>query len=357
MSPTHYNFLTFLHCNDLDRLVVIIILQLIQAFKYNIIFPIIGQSLNNASGPISMILQPKISSVWFGPSERTMSTAISFQSNVLGLASSYFLSMLVKSSAQVPFLLYIYAVGGIAALVLAIIYFPDKPPTPPSVSGEMSTERNKADNNPVLVMKNSLACLKSPAAFVLIVFGSCPGGVYSGWMAMLVEIVVPLGYTEDQAEWMGFWAMIAGGISGIAFGKAHDIYKHYKTWCVGLLAANLVVFFWFTLTMANVLPGAYIAAQIGNILGGFLIGAPSGILYEGIVELTYPIPEQTGVNLYAILFNVWSLVFLACGDYLTPNVMNWILCGSILITLVAMLPMKETYPRSTLDDKGYTPIQ
>lgn len=325
-------------------------------FKYNIIFPIIGQTLNNAAGPITMMLQPKISSVWFGPTERTLSTAISFQSNVVGLAGSYFLSMLVKHVSDVPFVLYIYACGGVCGLVLAIVYFPEKPPTPPSVSGELSGAK-KVDNSPLSVFKNSLDCLKTPAGFVLIVFGACPGGVYSGWMAMVVEIVTPLGYSEDQAEWFGFYAMIAGGVGGILFGKAHDMYKHYKTWLIILIIGNLCVFFWFSLTMAKILPGAYLVAQIGNIIGGFLMGAPSGILYEGIVELTYPIPEQTGVNLYAILFNLWTLVFLAAGDYLTSTIMNWILCGAFLVTLVALLPIKEKYPRSYLDDKGYMPVQ
>jgi len=264
--------------------------------------------------------------------------------------------MVVKQASDVPFVLYIYAAAGIGSLILTLLYFPDRPPTPPSLSGELSST-TVVDNSPFSVFRNSLDCLKTPAAFILIVFGALPGGVYSGWMAMVVEIVTPLGYTENQAEWFGFYAMIAGGVGGVAFGKAHDIYKHYKNWLLVLLIANLCCFFWFTLTMAHVLPGAYLVAQVGNIIGGFLIGAPSGILYEAIVEITHPIPEQTGVNLYAIVFNLWTLVFLACGDYLTPTIMNWMLCGAILVAFIALLPIKETYPRSYLDNAGYLPIQ
>lgn len=318
-------------------------------FKYNIFFPIVGQCLNNAAGPISMILQPKISSIWFGPSERTFATALSFQSNILGLAGSYLLSMLVTQDSEVPYLLYIYAIAGIATFVLVLVYFPDGPPTPPSLSGEKSAASTH-DNHPLTVLKNSAKSLTSLPAFILIVFGSCPGGVYSAWGAMLVEIVTPLGYTVNQAEWFGFYAMIAGGVGGIAFGKAHDLYKHYKTWLLGLLSVALCVFVWFTLTMADIIPGAFVGSMVANIVGGFLMGAPSGIVYEGIVELTYPIPEQTGVNVYSILFNLWTLIFLACGGSITPTMMNWILCGSVLITLIALLPLKESYPRSDVDN-------
>jgi len=325
-----------------------------EGFKYNIIFPIIGQSLNNAAGPISMILQPKLSSVWFGPSERTLATAIGYQANVIGLAASYLLSMLVRHAHEVPLLLYLYAIVGIVTAVLTLIYFPNKPPTPPSASGEMSG--TNGDNAPLTVLKNSLECLKSPSAFILIVFGSCPIGVYSAWSAMVVEIVTPLGYTVNQADWFGFYGTLAGLAGGILFGKAHDYYRHYKHLLIFLYATILACFVWFTLTMAKLIPGEYFAAMAGNILGGFLISGPSAVLYEGIVELTYPIPEQTGVNVYAVLFNLWALVFLTCGDYITPTVMNWILCGSILMTLLATLPLKEKYIRSSVD-AGYMPIK
>jgi len=237
----------------------------------------------------------------------------------------------------------------VVAFILVVIYFPDKPPTPPSYTGELSSE-SPADNSPLSVLKNSMKALTaSLSAFILIVFGSCPGGVYSGWGAMLVEIVTPLGYGGNKAEWLGFWAMIAGGIGGVFFGKLHDLYKHYKILLIVLLIANAGVFIWFTLLTSHVLHGSYGIVLLANVLGGLLMGAPSGIIMEGIVELTYPVPEQTGVNVYAILFNVWSLVFLACGDYITPTMMNWIMCGTILATIIALLPMKEIYNRSAAD--------
>lgn len=326
--------------------------------QYNIIFPIIGQSLNNAAGPFSMILQPKLSSVWFAPSERTLATSIGFQANVIGLSGCYFLSMLVTKIEDVRYLLYLYAIVGVVALVCALIYFPEKPPTPPSFTGEQSSA--VTDHSPKTVIRNSFKSIKASwAAFILIFFGSCPGGIYSAWGAMLIEIIIPLGFNENQGEWFGFWAMIAGGLGGMLFGKLHDLYKHYKILLIVLFAIDLGVFVWFTLMTSHVIKSSYAIVMIANILGGLFMGAPSGILYEGIVELTYPVPEQTGVNVYSVLFNLWSLFFLAAGDYITPTMMNWMMCGSVAVTVVMLLTVKERYLRSEADAKheGYDIIQ
>jgi len=329
----------------------------IKNFEYNIIFPIIGQCLNNLSGPFSMILQPKLSGVWFAPKERTVATAIGFQANVIGLSGCYFISMLVTKSSDVPFLLYVYAAYGVVVLLLTIIYFPEKPPTPPSYTSEMAGVAE--DVTPFAILKNSWKCVTASwSAAILIFFGSCPGGIYSAWGAMLVEIVTPLGYTETQAEWFGVWAMVAGGIGGVLFGKFHDIYRHYKLWLVILFIADTCVFVWFTLLTSHKIANSYAMAMTANILGGLFMGAPSGILYEGIVELTYPISEQTGANVFSVLFNVWSLFFLVAGDYITPTLINWLMSGSALVTAIMLMTVKERYLRSDVDrKKGYEVIQ
>jgi FLVCR family MFS transporter len=101
---------------------------------------LIAQLLNAAAGPVVMTVPPALSSVWFGVHERTFATAVGSLANYMGSATGFLLGLTVNNVQQLQRLLYIEALGTTVLMVLFLIYFPARPPKPPSVTAGMERQ-------------------------------------------------------------------------------------------------------------------------------------------------------------------------------------------------------------------------
>ena len=109
--------------------------------------------VNNISGPIAMSAPMTISALWFPPNERTRATSIGQMFNALGVGVSYLLGNTIVSRAEteetedrdaehdIMILLSVYSAVSTLILIAVILYYPSKPPLPPSNSaGEERTD-------------------------------------------------------------------------------------------------------------------------------------------------------------------------------------------------------------------------
>ena len=105
--------------------------------------PVLGSEiLNGITSPLQMFAPPLISAAWFPERERTTATALMFESNILGWMLCFIVPpALVRDGASeeeqrrgVAYLWLSCAAGGLLFLLCVLIYFPSRPPTPPSVS-------------------------------------------------------------------------------------------------------------------------------------------------------------------------------------------------------------------------------
>ena len=103
--------------------------------------------MNNISGPIAMSAPMTISALWFPPHERTRATSIGQMFNALGVGVSYLLGNLIVSREEtedmedrdaehdIMILLSLYSAVSTLIFIAVILYYPSKPPLPPSRSG------------------------------------------------------------------------------------------------------------------------------------------------------------------------------------------------------------------------------
>ena len=172
----------------------------------------VGQIMNGLGGMLAQAAGPFISGTWFPPEERTTATAISSLSCPFGIALSYVigpaivpeLPLKVKdvifkdsnnssdtkqldventrkeatSVIKLEILHLMYGEFSIAAILLfiAMVYFPDKPKLPPSISASL----------PKLKFgKGFQDLIKKRNFWLILIVASSVTGTYSGWCAVL----------------------------------------------------------------------------------------------------------------------------------------------------------------------------
>ena len=118
-------------------------------------------------GPPVMNTPPRLSSVWFPPKQRTFATAVVVMSQSAGLALGFIIVPYLTRHYDIRTMLYVTAEMAVFVALLATIYFPAHPPTPPSPSaGKERTE--------FLPSLKALACNRS---FIVL---AVSGGLITG---------------------------------------------------------------------------------------------------------------------------------------------------------------------------------
>ncbi len=81
-----------------------------------------------------MMVAPRLSSLWFPVKQRTLATAIGTMAQLIGVALAFIIIPYLTRKYDIRTMLYVQAEMGIFVALLATIYFPSQPPTPPSAS-------------------------------------------------------------------------------------------------------------------------------------------------------------------------------------------------------------------------------
>ncbi|XP_061775391.1 solute carrier family 49 member 4 [Nerophis ophidion] len=216
-----------------------------------------GQLLNGLAGPTIMCAGPFLSTTWFAPDQRATATAVASLFSYLGGAVAYVAGPLVvpapngttamtgsawEQSMQDKIQLLLYAeLAAIAVLFAAVLlYFPSRPPLPPSVAA--ASQR--------LSYRSSMCRLLSNLRFVMIALAyAVPTGVIAGWEGVLDMVLTPARVSQVDAGWIGFWSMVGGCVFGVAMARfADSIRGMLKVILVLMLAGASLSSTWFTLT-------------------------------------------------------------------------------------------------------------
>lgn len=177
---------------------------------------------------------PLVSSTWFPPNERTTATAIGALAANFGAALAFFIgpSMIprafetsstsaVNLTDQYIHLIetrimdYFYVQIGLAAFLFlcVIIYFPSKPPLPPSIAAltRKTTEIGYKDG--------LRALLHNGPYWLLVLVFAASFGIYFGWLSVLDLAVQPFSINEKTSGLLGTGGSLAGIISGIIIAR------------------------------------------------------------------------------------------------------------------------------------------
>ena len=79
-------------------------------------------------------LPSRVSSVWFPPRERTFATAVIVSAQSVGVTLGFILVPLLVHQYGMKTMMYVLAEVAVFVAILATIYFPSRPPSPPSTT-------------------------------------------------------------------------------------------------------------------------------------------------------------------------------------------------------------------------------
>ena len=199
--------------------------------KVRTIFINLGQFLVMAGGPVALGAPPLVSATWFPPAERTTATAIGSLAGYFGIAVAFAVGPAMvpdqvlastvgnsSASGKSPNLAnvlshkitrYTYFELGLctAVFLCALLYFPSRPPLPPSLtSSRPHTLSTKASLRQVM---------KNGQFWLLITLAGLTFGIYFGWFSMLDVFLAKFNVDPITAGWLGCSATLAGVVSGI----------------------------------------------------------------------------------------------------------------------------------------------
>lgn len=317
----------------------------------------IGQILNAFVGPLVMASPSKLSATWFGEKERTTVTAIATFANVFGAAIGFLYSPYVVKYTSVPMLLIVQAAEGVVIMIWVLIYFPEKPPTPPSASASVNVDNAVNTTKKRGFYSEIWTLLHSPSFNVLSIIGGYGMGALGAWLGMFDIILGPHGYSQTLVGWLGFAANMSGIVGGIAIGMLGDtLFKRkFKGMLIVMFALSCLLFVYFSLSFPSVVSKKPLVPNkewiiIASItLGGLFLGSTNPIFFELGAEITFPISEGSSAALITIWNNIANLILLLAGPKIPADWINFGVAASIGVCSLLLFFVREKYLRTDFD--------
>ena len=97
----------------------------------------IGHIMIAFVGIAIMMSPPRLSSVWFPPNQRAFATAVTTLAESIGITIAFLALPYITQKYSIHTMLYVQAEMSICVALLATIYFPSKPSTPPSPTADL----------------------------------------------------------------------------------------------------------------------------------------------------------------------------------------------------------------------------
>lgn len=181
-----------------------------------------------AGGPVAIGAPPLVSATWFSPSERTTATAIGTLAGYFGIAIAFAVgpamvpnevvqanvsNSSLSKYADDEIIKYMYFELGLctAVFLCALLYFPARPPVPPSLTS--------ATPHALSTMASVKQAMKNHQFLLLASLTGITFGVYFGWLSMLDVFLAEFHVDANTAGWLGCSATLAGVVSGIALAR------------------------------------------------------------------------------------------------------------------------------------------
>jgi len=347
----------------------------------------ISAILNGIAGIVVTAGPAAVSAAWFPPQERVTATSISQMLNNIGGGLSFLIaSVMVRSPTtnstnsnttssipSTPFTntsssisvsdtesdlqYYLIALTGpaIAIFLLTLLYFPSKPPSPPS----RSSQETRLD-----FWAGTMELLNNPNSWGIAVVWAIPQAVWNNWCALMVISLTKVSWgndflTENWVSHLGLVAVLVGTLTAIMVGAATDHIRGYiKTTIIVLLAAGGGIFSLLTLVSLQVVTLPSLGLLQASIYVLLLIGnacvvSTSPLLFEFGVEKLYPISEGMIGGWLNIWYNIISVFFL--GLFSIPNIgtrwLSYVLPFGCFSVIPLIMMIKEESRRRNVDDE------
>ncbi|RUS32386.1 major facilitator superfamily domain-containing protein [Jimgerdemannia flammicorona] len=294
------------------------------------------QILCGLAQPFILNAPTMYAAIWFTENGRATANMVGSISNPLGVAvADLIIPALVPDVSSYTFGILIVAI--ITTVVTTPVFFiPAHPPTPPSYSA--STE-----HEPFFPGLMKLAC--NVHFLILLLTFSIGVGLFSAFSTLLNQIVVPYGYSDDDAGIFGAIMVVAGLIGAGLAGPFVDRTKQHKLFAKIIMPVMAIVYIVFIFVVGG---NNYAAIAVMSALIGLTSFSLLPVALELGVESTYPISESTSSSILWGAGELFTVIFLVINDGLRQpdgvgspprNMRNALIFDGVLCALAGVVIM------------------
>lgn len=159
--------------------------------------------------------------------------------------------------------------------------------------------------------------------------------------------------------WFGFGTTMAAIAGGLLLGYLADTRRFQHSLkiliLISLIGCTLSTV-WFQLSVHSlfydhhILPSTPLTIGLSTALAGLFSGAASPLIYEGLAEIMYPLPESLSASILVQWINVATLIFL----FIAPNrskLVNFLVVVVCAVSIVMVAATRFTYKRRDEDER------
>ncbi|XP_037827907.1 feline leukemia virus subgroup C receptor-related protein 2 [Lucilia sericata] len=309
-----------------------------------------GQSIVALSQVCILSLPARLAAVWFGPDQVSSACSVGVFGNQLGVALGFVLPPMLVANSDDPELvghdlqwMFNYVAGITTVLViLMVLFFQDKPPTPPSAAQKVALPGSIEAQNEVSFMQSLKNLMMNRNYILLLISYGMNVGVFYAISTLLNPVVLKYypGHEVDTGR-IGLAIVLSGMLGSVVSGIVLDKSHKFKETTLAVYAFSMVGMwvFAFTLDTGSIAVVYVTASLLGFFMTGYL---PVG--FEFGAELTYPEPEGTSSGLLNASSQVFGIIFTSLYSWLfsdyddvTANVTMavMLILGTIITALIS----------------------
>ncbi|XP_074653202.1 solute carrier family 49 member 4 homolog [Tubulanus polymorphus] len=228
---------------------------------------------------------------------------------------------------------------------LVFIYFPAKPPHPPSLSA--STKR--------FSMRQGLRELGRNRPYWLMTVASClPNASYTVMIVMLEPVLGTLGYSQKIVGWLIFTALTLAMVVSILLGRIFDKLKDHSKKIIIVLTVGFLVFaLWLALQCNGFLRHTLSTVYSNVIISSVVSAVIFPLTCDVTCEMAYPVSEGLAMGIFQ-LFQIVLLSFLF-GSVMMPGFhvewIVWLIVGFVFLSIPMFAACKMRLRRREIDVK------
>ncbi len=276
----------------------------------------ISQFMLAAGQPFLLNVTTKVAANWFPFKERATADGILTMAQYLGFAIPMVLSPALAESMGIEAMLKVFAVVGIVAAVIVILFTRERPKVAPP--GPAAEKEDFSLSAIAVLFRNKAYVLALAAAFISI-------GIFNTILTLIESILMPRGITSAEAGIIGAAFVVAGVIGAVVLPSISDKVGRRIPFLMAAVALLVPLYLLFTFM------GSYILLVIVAAVSGFSIMGVAPILFQHGSEVAYPAQEGTSLGLILLMGQISGTLFVLLFEGLTGAF------GSIVVPMVLIV--------------------
>ena len=213
-------------------------------------------------------------------------------------------------------MLKVFAVVGIVAAVIVILFTRERPKVAPP--GPAAEKEDFSLSAIAVLFRNKAYVLALAAAFISI-------GIFNTILTLIESILMPRGITSAEAGIIGAAFVVAGVIGAVVLPSISDKVGRRIPFLMAAVALLVPLYLLFTFM------GSYILLVIVAAVSGFSIMGVAPILFQHGSEVAYPAQEGTSLGLILLMGQISGTLFVLLFEGLTGAF------GSIVVPMVLIV--------------------